>query len=212
MFCALWNWSPQINVFVCLIDHPFVPAPKLVFRGLFWPGRHGSSCRKSRFRLGSLLISIVVFPKFFCCSGSVMNIIPYLLRCIHENDRNMICAYFKLSQSATRTTKFRSDEPAHLRLRHLIAVAQKKLRTLKKSIAFEKLVDSCQKTHSFPALTSSFSDISLLVNKNRSRAFSRKYSQFLRNYAIVRNGRFLQNTSFCQCGLATAFLHGHVFF
>ena len=141
-----------------------------------------------------------------------MDIIPYLLRCIHENDRNMICAYSKLSQSATRTTKFRSDEPAHLRLRHLIAVAQKKLRTLKKSIAFEKLVDSSQKTHSFPALTRSFSDISQLVNKNSSRAFSRKYSPFLSNYGIVGNGGFLQNTSLCQRRLATAFLPGHVSF
>ena len=86
------------------------------------------------------------------------------------------------------------------------------MRTLNKSISFEKLVDICQKTYSFPALTRSFSDISQLVNNNRSRAFSRKYSLFLSNYGVVGNGGFLQNTSFCQRGLATAFLPGHVFF
>ena len=140
-----------------------------------------------------------------------MTIISYLLSFIHENHRNVICAYSNLSQSTERTTKFHSDERAHLRLRHLIAVAQKTTH-FEKSIALEKLVDSCQKTHSFPALTRLVSDIYQLLNKNCSRAFSRKYSLFPRNYVIVGNGRFLQNTSFSQFGPAKAFLPGHVFF
>ena len=123
------------------------------FRGLFWPGRHGSSCRKSRFRLGSLLISIVVFPKLFRSSGLVMNIVPYLLRCVHENDRNMSCDYSKLGQSGTRTTKFRSDEPAHLRLRHLIAVGQKNCGLWKKaSLLKNSLIVVRKRIHSVRSL------------------------------------------------------------
>ena len=37
---------------------------------------------------------------------------------------------------------------------------------------FYSLVESYQKTHSFAALTRSFSDTTQLVNKNRTRAFS----------------------------------------
>ena len=39
---------------------------------------------------------------------------------------------------------------------------------------FYSLVVSYQKTHSFAALTRSFSDTTQLVNKNRTRAFSMK--------------------------------------
>ena len=39
---------------------------------------------------------------------------------------------------------------------------------------FHSLIDMYQKTHSFAALTSSFSDTTQLVNKNRTRAFSMK--------------------------------------
>ena len=39
---------------------------------------------------------------------------------------------------------------------------------------FYSLVFSDQKTHSFAALTRSFSDTTQLVNKNRTRAFSMK--------------------------------------
>lgn len=55
-------------------------------------------------------------------------------------------------------------------------------------------------------LTGSFSDTYQLVNKNGLRAFSRKYSLFPRNYRVVGNGRFVQNTSFCQQVLANAFI------
>ena len=37
---------------------------------------------------------------------------------------------------------------------------------------FYPLVESYQKTHSFAALTRSFSDTTQLMNKNRMRAFS----------------------------------------
>ena len=39
---------------------------------------------------------------------------------------------------------------------------------------FYSLVELYQKTHSFAALTRSFSDTTQLVNKNRTRAFSMK--------------------------------------
>ena len=39
---------------------------------------------------------------------------------------------------------------------------------------FHSLFDAYQKTHSFAALTRSFSDTTQLVNTNRTRAFSMK--------------------------------------
>ena len=39
---------------------------------------------------------------------------------------------------------------------------------------FHSLVDTYQKTHSFAALTRSFSDTTQLVNKNLTHAFSMK--------------------------------------
>ena len=41
---------------------------------------------------------------------------------------------------------------------------------------FYSLVEAYHKTHSFAALTRSFSDTSQLVNKNRTRALSMKQS------------------------------------
>ena len=55
---------------------------------------------------------------------------------------------------------------------------------------FHSLVDTYQKTHSFAALTRSFSDTTQLVNKNRTRAFSMKYSLYLIQTLRAKN-RFL---------------------
>ena len=44
---------------------------------------------------------------------------------------------------------------------------------------FHSLVNTYQKTHSFAALTRSFSETTQLVNKNRTRAFSTKYSLYI---------------------------------
>ena len=58
---------------------------------------------------------------------------------------------------------------------------------------FHSLVDTYQKTHSFAALTRSFSDTTQLVNKNRTRAFSIFYLQC---YKTFRCDKIVQFKSF----------------
>ena len=58
---------------------------------------------------------------------------------------------------------------------------------------FYSLVVSYQKTHSFAALNRSFSDTTQLVNKNRTRAFSVKWSLLTDQLQLVQNGTISQS-------------------